>query len=90
MPSPIMRTTCEDAYGNSFHYFASSVAEWQTGTDLDKIIGVMKRSGFPFSVYRVDLPETAGYPVEGYRPKVPDEQLHHVGFWETVKSEVQA
>jgi hypothetical protein len=88
--APKMRTVCENAYGQPFHYFASSAAQWLTGTDLDEILGKMKRDGYPFNVYRVDLPASATYKINYYRPQVAPERLHHVGFWEIVPEEVPA
>jgi hypothetical protein len=83
-PEPQFRTRCENYRGEPFHYFASSLASWRTGTDLDKLIADMKRENFPFNVYRVELPETAAYAINYYTPQVDPEQLHHVGFWEVV------
>lgn len=86
-PQPRFRTLCENHYGEPFHYFASSIASWKTGDDLDKLIADMKRDGFPFNVFRVDLPGTATYKIAYYRPEVAPEKLHHVGFWEIVPEE---
>jgi hypothetical protein len=83
--APKFRTLCESHYGEPFHYFASSLASWKIDTDLDKLIADMKRDGFPFNVYRVDLPGTATYKINHYQPQVAPERLHHVGFWELVQ-----
>jgi hypothetical protein len=88
--APKFRTLCESHYGEPFHYFASSLASWKTGTDLDKLIADMKRDGFPFNVYRVDLPPSATYKINQFQPQVAPERLHHVGFWEIVPEEVPA
>lgn len=87
---PEMRTRGTTPHGEHFHYFASSVAEWRTGTDLDALIKAMKRGGFPFNIYRVDLPETAEYEIDYYRPQVGPGKLHFVGFWDHVNAEEPA
>lgn len=79
---PVWKTRGENGYGDPIHYFASSLAEWKTGTDLVALIEAMKRSRFPFNVYRVDLPADAPYGIEYYRPKVDDDKLYWVGFFE--------
>jgi len=75
-------TRAEDRHGEPHHYFASSVAEWATDTDLESLLKRMKRESFPFAVYRVKLPETAGYKIESYRPVVDADKLTYVGFWD--------
>lgn len=77
-----LMTRGENGYGNPMHYFASSLAEWRTGTDLVKLIADMERSGFPFNVYRVELPADAPYEIEYYRPKLGEDKLVWVGFFE--------
>jgi len=72
----------EDAYGESFHYFASSFAEWMADPDLDKIINHFKKQGFPFTVIRVKLPPEAGYEIKNYKPVVDDDSIDLVGIWE--------
>lgn len=52
------------------HYFASSVAEWRTGNDLEKLIKLFKKEDFPFKVWFVPLNENAGYKIESYAPLV--------------------
>jgi hypothetical protein len=88
--APDMRTRCENAYGEPFHYFGSSVASWQTSADLDKLIAFFKAEGYPFNIWRVDLPGTATYKINYYQPQVAPERLHHVGFWEHVQVEAPA
>jgi len=68
--------------GTAIHYFATSVAEWHTGTDLDALLRRMKREPYSFNVYRIDLPESAAYEIEYYKPQVEGDKLHWVGFWE--------
>lgn len=52
------------------HFFVSSVAEWRTGTDIEKLIKAMKSGGFPFKVIWVPLPEKAHYSINYYAPEV--------------------
>jgi hypothetical protein len=71
-----------DPYGERFHYFASSVAEWIADTDLEWIINHFKRAGFGFTILRIKLPAEAGYQIRNYKPVVPDEKIELVGIWE--------
>lgn len=75
-------TTDADDYGNPHHYFLSSAGSWRTGTNLDELIASFKRERLPFNAYRVDLPEDATYQIVGFRPYVPDDQLHWIAFFE--------
>ena len=56
--------------GKEGHLFASSVAEWRTGTDLDKLVKAMKKGGYPFRVIWVPLPPEAHYKISDYLPEV--------------------
>lgn len=64
---------------NAAHYFASSVASWQTGENLDEIISYMKRDGFPFNLWLVPLHRDAEYKISNYAPQV--EGCTFIGFW---------
>lgn len=85
--APQMRTRCELSNGEPFHYFASSLASWQVGRDLDALVRRMKSDGLAFNVWRVDLPETAPYKINYFCPQVEPEKLHLVGFWDHVQKE---
>lgn len=52
------------------HYYASSVAEWRTGTDYNKLVKEMKTGGFSFFVVWVPLPYEAEYEIEHFAPAV--------------------
>lgn len=82
MPTPKFVTLAEDAYGKPLHYFVSSVAEWRTGTDLLELIAHMQHQRYSFNAFRVDLPDTAHYQISGFKPVLPDDQLHWIGFFE--------
>jgi hypothetical protein len=56
--------------GQPGHYFASSVAEWKIGADVNKLVEHMRREPFPFSVWFVPLPDTAAYEIDNCRPVV--------------------
>lgn len=55
---------------NQFHFYASSIAEWKTGTDLVKLLKFMQHEKFEFVVYYVPLPEDAEYDIKSYVPAV--------------------
>ena len=52
------------------HFFLSSVAEWQTGRDIEALIKHMRLSPYPFAVYFVPLKEDAPYKIVNYMPDV--------------------
>lgn len=53
-----------------FHFFASSIAEWRTDTDLTKLISFMQQEQFDFAVYYVPLHEELNYEIRAYIPAV--------------------
>lgn len=55
-----------------FHFYASSIAEWRTGTDLVKLIKTMQSDDFEFVIYYVPLPADAPYNIKSYIPAVDD------------------
>ena len=52
------------------HFYASSVADWKTGTDIEEVLKHMRRERFPFSVWYVPVPEQSAYTIRGYGPAV--------------------
>ena len=52
------------------HFFVSSVAEWQTGRDIEALIKSMRREPYPFMVWYVPLPEDAAYKIKNYAPDI--------------------
>ncbi len=71
-----------NAYDEPFHFFASSAADWRTGTNLEEVIRQMKSLGYPFNLFKVHLPATAAYKISRYQPDVPDEQLDFIAFYD--------
>ena len=69
-----------DHKNERFHFFASSIAEWQSNKDLDDLIQCMTRSGFPFAVWYVPTNVTAGYEIQSYTPQV--EGRVFLGHWD--------
>jgi len=65
------------------HYFASSIAEWRTGTDLGELTHRMARSGFPFTLWKLPVPEDADYMIERYVPQVEGREF--LGKFDTTK-----
>jgi len=57
-------------FKNEGHFYASSLAEWKTDTDPEKLIKAMKAGGYNFSLHYVPLPEKAHYKIEHYSPVV--------------------
>jgi len=53
------------------HFFASSIANWRTGTDLDDLIKTMKKDGYQFNLFYVPVPKDAEYDIKMYAPQVP-------------------
>ena len=54
---------------DSGHFFASSIAEWRAGTDLEKLIKAMKAGGLNFSLFYVPLPEDSAYKIANFMPQ---------------------
>ena len=52
------------------HFYASSVAEWKTGNDIEAVIKHMRQEQFPFAVWYVPVPEDTPYRIEAYAPIV--------------------
>ena len=61
-----------------YHFFTSSVMNWQTGDDLPKLIRQQTRVDRPksgmkatgFNVFVVPLPSDAHYDIDEYKPQV--------------------
>lgn len=67
-----------DRDGNEFHYFASSVASWRTSTDLAGLIKSMESEGYPFNLYKVNVPEKSAYDIRNYAPYFEE---HNKSVW---------
>lgn len=52
------------------HFFATSIAEWRTGVDREKLVRAMKAGGFPFTLIWVPLPADAHYEIDNFLPVV--------------------
>lgn len=62
-------------YGEPHHFYASSIGEWRTGPDLEKLVASMKRSGLPFNLFYVPGPEDSEYKIKCYAPDVVGAKL---------------
>lgn len=78
-----MVSTNIDGAGNEFHYFASSVASWRTSTDLAGLIKSMVSEGYPFNLYKVNVPEKSNYKISNYAPSFDEDgKSMWIGFFE--------
>jgi hypothetical protein len=66
--------------GTPHHFFASSVAEWRTNTDMEKLIADMRAVGYVFNLFYVPVPADAPYKISMYTPQV--EGTIMLGFFE--------
>ena len=69
----------QEGHREPCHYFASSVASWKTGENLEDVLAYMKKDGFPFNLWLVPLPPEAEYDISNYAPKVTGRVF--IGFW---------
>ena len=67
------------------HYFASSMAAWQTSNDLEDLIKRMKLDGFAFNIWHVPVAKGADYQINGYAPQVKD--AVQIAFYEPAAEE---
>ena len=42
-----------DHKNEGFHFFASSIAEWCVHDNLEELVKVMKKEGFPFALWHI-------------------------------------
>jgi len=52
------------------HFYASSMAQWETSEDVGELVAKMKKSPYPFVLLMVPLPMAADYQIEMYWPAV--------------------
>ena len=69
---------------DTYHYFASSVAEWKVDTDLRDLIKWMERSSYPYTIYFVPVDIEENYPIKYYTPQV--EGVFCIGQFEPRKA----
>ena len=62
-----------------FHFYATSIAEWQTETDLVKLIKTMQKDDLEFAIYYVPLHEELNYEIRAYLPAV--EGIEFLGLY---------
>lgn len=62
--------TMQDHTPTDHHFYASSVAEWRTDTDIVKLIKTMKNEKLGFNLFYVPLPDDAPYEIKFYQPQV--------------------
>jgi hypothetical protein len=53
-----------------FHFFASSLGEWQIGDDLEVLIKGMKRNNLDFTLWKLPLDKSENYEIRSYVPVV--------------------
>lgn len=54
-----------------FHFYASSVGEWQVSNDLGDLIARMKKHGLNFAIWKVPGNKlSATYEIKNYAPMV--------------------
>lgn len=76
------RTKDTNPQGEPHHFYATSFASWKVNTNLDALVRAMKREGYPFNVFRLDLPIDSDYRIQEYTPQVDRSKIHFVGFWD--------
>ena len=62
------------------HYFASSVAEWRTGSSLGDIVPIMMTGGMSFNVFLVHAPEDTNYEINAFEPQGVEKT--YIGYYE--------
>ena len=67
------------------HYYASSIADWRVFEYEQAARTTMEQLGYPFSIWRVELPITAKYSIREYRPDLPGHLLTHTTFIDPCK-----
>jgi len=53
-----------------YHFYASSIGQWRTSTDLPKLIKQMQADRLPYSLWYVPLAEDTPYEIQRYAPQV--------------------
>lgn len=71
---------------STHHFFGTTAFGWRTGTDLQQLKINMKRdipgrekTGQPYAIFDVPLPESAEYDIENYSPQVQGAKLIEKG-----------
>jgi hypothetical protein len=68
---------------NTFHFYASSVADWATTTttrDLRSLLKLMDKLGYSYNLFFVPVAHDADYEIKAYQPQVEGAQW--LGFFE--------
>ncbi len=53
-----------------FHFYATSIAQWRTDTDLVKLIKAMQKDDLDFVIYYVPIHEDFAYEIRKYIPAI--------------------
>jgi hypothetical protein len=70
-PKPKFKASCANPRSKAQHHFyASSMAQWETSEDVGELVAKMKKSPYSFFVMMVPLPLAADYQIESYAPVV--------------------
>ena len=67
---------------NTYHFYASSVAQWATtneGRDLRALMKLMDKDGYGYNLFLVPVEHTAPYEIKMYQPMVAGTQW--LGFF---------
>ena len=68
---------------NTFHFYASSVADWATTTgtrDLRSLLKLMDKFGYSYNLFLVPVAHDAPYEIKAFQPQVEGAQW--LGFFE--------
>lgn len=61
---------------HDFHFFASSIADWRTSTDIRELIKTMdmlsEKNKYPYVLFYIPLPADAEYKIDNYVPQIKE------------------
>ncbi len=67
----------QQPHPDTFHFYASSVAQWATTTpnrDLRQLLKLMDKDGYSYNLFLVPVPHDTDYEIRWFQPQVEGAQ----------------